>query len=33
MSNLLVFQRAFQANAKLISVLDEMLAEAINIVR
>ena len=33
MANLLVFQRAFQANAKLISVLDEMLAEAINIVR
>ena len=33
MSNLLVFQRAFQANAKLISVLDEMLVEAINIVR
>ena len=33
MSNLLVFQRAFQANAKLISVLDEMLAEAINIIR
>lgn len=33
MANLLVFQRAFQANAKLISVLDEMLSEAINIVR
>ena len=33
MANLLVFQRAFQANAKLISILDEMLAEAINIVR
>ena len=33
MANLLVFQRAFQANAKLISVLDQMLAEAINIVR
>ena len=33
MSNLLVFQRAFQANAKLISVLDEMLVEAINIIR
>ena len=33
MANLLVFQRAFQANAKLISVLDEMLAEAINIVQ
>ena len=32
MANLLVFQRAYQANAKLISVLDEMLAEAINIV-
>ena len=33
MASLLVFQRAFQANAKLISILDEMLAEAINIVR
>ena len=33
MANLLVFQRAFQANAKLISILDEMLAEAISIVR
>ena len=33
MANLLVFQRAFQANAKLISVLDEMLAEAISIIR
>ena len=33
MANLLVFQRAFQANAKLISVLDEMLVEAISIVR
>jgi len=32
MANLLVFQRAYQANAKLISVLDEMLSEAINIV-
>lgn len=33
MASLLVFQRAFQANAKLISILDEMLATAINIVR
>ena len=33
MASLLVFQRAFQANAKLISILDEMLAEAIDIVR
>ena len=33
MSNLLVFQRAFQANAKLISILDEMMADAINIIR
>jgi len=32
MATLLVFQRAFQANAKLISILDDMLAEAINIV-
>lgn len=33
MASLLVFQRAFQANAKLISLLDELLAISINIVR
>ncbi len=33
MANLLVFQRAFQANAKLISLLDELLAISINIIR
>jgi flagellar hook-associated protein 1 FlgK len=33
MANLLVFQRAFQANAKLISLLDELLAVSINIIR
>ena len=33
MANLLVFQRAFQANAKLISLLDELLAISINVVK
>ena len=33
MANLLVFQRAFQANAKLISILDELLAVSIDIIR
>ena len=33
MANLLVFQRAFQANAKLISLLDELLAVSIDIIR
>lgn len=33
MANLLVFQRAFQANAKLISLLDELLEVSINIIR
>ena len=33
MANLLVFQRAFQANAKLISLLDELLAISINIIK
>ena len=33
LSNLLVFQRAFQANAKLISLLDELLAISINVVK
>ena len=33
MANLLVFQRAFQANAKLISLLDELLALSINIIK
>jgi flagellar hook-associated protein FlgK len=28
-----VFQRAFQANAKLISLLDELLAISINIIK
>ncbi len=33
MANLLVFQRAFQANAKLISLLDELLAISINVIK
>ena len=33
MANLLVFQRAFQANAKLISLLDELLAVSIDIIK
>jgi len=33
MANLLVFQRAFQANAKLITVLDELLGVSINIIK
>ena len=33
MANLLVFQRAFQANAKLISLLDELLAISISIIK
>ena len=33
MANLLVFQRAFQANAKLISLLDELISVSINIIR
>ena len=33
MANLLVFQRAFQANAKLISILDELLAVSIDIIK
>ena len=33
MANLLVFQRAFQANAKLISLLDELLAISINVMK
>ena len=33
MANLLVFQRAFQANGKLISLLDELLAISINIIK
>ena len=33
MANLLVFQRAFQANGKLIALLDELLAISINIVK
>jgi len=33
MANLLVFQRAFQANGKLIALLDELLGVSINIVK
>jgi len=33
MANLLVFQRAFQANAKLITLLDELVEVSINIIK
>jgi len=33
MANLLVFQRAFQANAKLITLLDSLVEVSIDIIR
>ena len=33
MANLLVFQRAFQANAKLITLLDDLVEVSINIIK